>query len=66
MAIKDWSTNEDIRADLMAWAACIAIGWFGGWLHAHYTVGKECERLGSFYVGSKTFGCLIMKEAPKG
>jgi hypothetical protein len=66
MAISSWNTYEDIRADLAAWAIVAAIGWFGGWVHAHYTVGKECERLGTFYVGSKTFGCLIVKEAPKG
>lgn len=66
MAIKDWNTGEDIRSDLAAWVIAIAIGWFFGWVHGHHTVAKECERLGSFYVGSKTFGCLIVKEAPKG
>ena len=57
MSIKDWNTFEDIRADIMAWIICILIGWFFGWIHAHSTVASECEKLGSFYVGSKVFHC---------
>jgi len=30
-----------------------------GWLHAHTTVAAECERLGSFFVGSKTYECEL-------
>jgi hypothetical protein len=33
------------------------IGYRFGWEIAHLTVAKECERLGSFYVGKKTFYC---------
>lgn len=31
----------------------VLVSW--GW--AHQTVATECERLGSFYVGSKVFEC---------
>ena len=27
------------------------------WVAAHSTVAVECERLGAFYVGDKTFTC---------
>lgn len=57
MAIKDWHTIEDIRADVMAWIICILIGWLFGWIHAHNTVASECEKLGSFYVGSNVYQC---------
>lgn len=39
---------------------CLAL-WLAyqiGWHDAHYTVARECERLGSFYVGKKTFKCV--------
>lgn len=66
MALKDWNSFEDIRADLAAWLIMIAIGWFIGYAHGYYTNAEYCERLGSFYVGSKTFSCEVVKEAPKG
>lgn len=28
-----------------------------GWVAAHGTIATECERLGRFYVGNKTFEC---------
>lgn len=28
-----------------------------GWVMAHETVAKECERLGGFFVGSKVYRC---------
>lgn len=34
------------------------IGCLVGWLQAHSTVATECERLGRFYVGTKTFECV--------
>ena len=34
------------------------IGCLAGWLWAHSTVATECERLGRFYVGTKTFECV--------
>lgn len=36
----------------------VSIGW--GW--AHRTVAQECERLGSFYVGSKVFHCYKIED----
>lgn len=65
MAISNWNTFEDIRADLMAWAACIAIGWACGWLNGHYSAASNCERLGAFYVGGKTFECQKVSSAKK-
>lgn len=34
-----------------------------GWQLAHQEVATECERQGSFYVGSKTFKCTEIKES---
>lgn len=33
-------------------------GYGIGWSNAHYTVATECEKLGSFYVGSRIFKCV--------
>lgn len=32
-----------------------------GWVAAHGEVVTECERLGAFYVGDKTFKCERVK-----
>lgn len=32
-----------------------------GWVTAHSEVVTECERLGAFYVGDKTFKCERVK-----
>ena len=37
----------------------IVIPTFIGWVFAHQPVAKECERLGAFYVGDKTYECRI-------
>lgn len=37
-----------------------------GWAHAHYTVADECERLGKFYVGNRTFECVKIEEKANG
>jgi hypothetical protein len=34
---------------------------FGGWVLAHKTVAVECNRLGSFYVGSTVYECKEKK-----
>jgi hypothetical protein len=36
-----------------------------GWHRAHQCVAKECERLGAFYVGDKTFKCTEIIENKK-
>lgn len=36
----------------------LIIGYHFGWGFAHYTVGKECERLGGFYVGKDVYQCV--------
>jgi len=38
-----------------------AVGHSFGWSGAHSTVATECERLGAFYVGQKTFECKERK-----
>ncbi len=40
----------------------LAIGWFGGWVYAHYTVADECRKLGKFYVGKTVFECKAITE----
>ena len=37
---------------VMFWVAI-----FIGWVAAHNTVSKECQRLGSFYVGDTVYEC---------
>ena len=40
--------------------ASIALGgWMLGYVMAHNEVSRECERLGGFYVGPKTYSCQI-------
>lgn len=34
-----------------------------GYEVAHSTIARECDRLGSFYVGDKTYHCTEIKEA---
>lgn len=43
---------------ILAAVVGVSIGW--GW--AHRTVAQECERLGSFYVGSKVFHCYKIED----
>lgn len=47
-----------VAAVILALVIGCAIGW--GW--ARNTVAKECERLGSFYVGHKTYHCSRVEE----
>lgn len=37
---------------ILAWCGLI-------WAMAHSTVAKECEKLGSFYVGDKVYDCKL-------
>ena len=37
---------------ILAWCGLI-------WAMAHGTVAKECEKLGSFYVGDKVYECKL-------
>lgn len=64
MALRDIHDWEDLRGALMTWILILLLGWLGGWVHAHHTVAKECERLGSFYVGSKTYHCTKVEDRP--
>lgn len=44
----------------------LLLGWGLGWIHAHYTVARECERLGSFYVGSNVYHCTKVEKSAQG
>lgn len=35
----------------------VVLALFIGWTTAHYVVSTECQKLGAFYVGQKTFEC---------
>lgn len=39
--------------------ALTVAGWTLGYVMAHGEVSRECERLGGFYVGPKTYACQI-------
>lgn len=39
----------------------LALIFAAGWITAHSEVVTECERLGAFYVGDKTFKCERVK-----
>lgn len=43
----------------------IAVGWFIGWMVAHFTIATECKRLGGFYVGKKVYKCTEIVEVEK-
>lgn len=36
--------------------------YFIGYQKAHHEVATECERLGGFYVGEKTYTCTVAKK----
>jgi len=42
---------------VLAIVVSLLVGYAWGWGSAHKTVATECERLGSFYVGAKTYHC---------
>lgn len=46
---------------------CLAVlvAYRAGYEVAHITVANECERLGAFYVGSKTYRCVEITEGEK-
>ncbi|WBF79541.1 hypothetical protein BNCALIDO_00152 [Aeromonas phage vB_AdhM_TS9] len=43
-------------------AVGLYVGYNIGWQKAHKTIATECQRLGSFYVGSRTFKCIEIEE----
>jgi hypothetical protein len=43
---------------MAGWIIAFVIGALVGWVVAHSVVATECEKLGSFYVGDKTFKCV--------
>ena len=45
------------------YAAALALTLLLGFIKAHSDIALECERLGAFYVGEKTFACELKKPA---
>lgn len=47
---------------------CIAAFWLGyiaGCVQTHQVIADECDRLGGFYVGDKTYACKrVTKDQP--
>lgn len=43
----------------------VYLAYKAGWVNAHRTVATECERLGSFFVGDKTYYCNLIVEKEK-
>lgn len=39
----------------------IAFVLFTTWMLAETSIGKDCERLGNFYIGQKVYKCEIVK-----
>ena len=48
---------EGIKSAVMTIIIYILFGWLCGWVHAHKTVARECEKLGRFYVGETVYEC---------
>ncbi len=44
---------------------CAYLGYKSGWINAHLMVAKECERLGSFFVGKKVYKCVEVTDESK-
>jgi hypothetical protein len=42
-----------------AFVIILLVSFFIGWMVAHSTVSKECERLNSFYVGTAVYECKV-------
>lgn len=40
----------------------LIVGCTIAWIAAHACVASECEKLGGFYVGKKTFKCVEIKQ----
>lgn len=51
--------------NVMGWILILLTGWLFGWIHAHYTVARECEKLGAFYVGSSVYHCTKVEQRSK-
>lgn len=47
----------------MITAALILAAWYGGWIHAHLTVSRECKKLGAFYVGKTVYKCTAVEKS---
>lgn len=39
------------------------IGCFLCHYYTHFMIANQCERLGGFFVGSKTYKCLVIRDS---
>lgn len=53
---------ELLRMRLIVEIVLIYLAYKIGWTEAHVMVAKECERLGSFFVGKKVYHCNLIIE----
>lgn len=37
-----------------------------GWVHAHNSIAKECEKLGGFYIGNTVYECKAVSKKEAG
>lgn len=49
---------------ILAFVIGCLLGYGQGWVSAHHTVAKECERLGSFFAGKKVYRCTEIEDKP--
>ncbi|MBJ8477210.1 hypothetical protein [Acinetobacter bereziniae] len=47
--------GEFLLGFIIAWALCHR--------YTHIMVASECERLGGFFVGSKTYKCILINDS---
>jgi hypothetical protein len=55
---------NDSFLSLVIWVSITAIVAFvlsTTWMVAESNVGKDCEKLGSFYIGDKVYKCELVK-----
>jgi hypothetical protein len=45
----------------MGWLG-FCLGCWAGYVYAHYAIASECDRLGGFFVGKRTYLCQRKEE----
>lgn len=56
---RDPRTGKEVIHDFRWSSRAIARQVVSGYVTAHSEVSRECERLGAFYIGTKTYTCQI-------
>ena len=58
-AIRQGLIVDDSLMGCILLACFAAFFYFFGYAKAHSEVAQECQRLGAFYVGDKTYSCKV-------